>query len=165
MSKKAKKHTPPTCTKCGMISRLTNGEEIYQHRPDLYAKNFYICDCCGGYVGCHGATTKPLGTPADAELRNARNHVHKVLDPIWQSAADSGAYGPKDQKAAFIISRAARGRVYTYLAHHMGIEKELCHTGMFNIEDCRAAWKILHGLSYVTVRDWYKTNFPKKEAA
>lgn len=153
----AKKYAPPTCKKCGMISRLTDGEEIYPHRPDLAHKKFYKCDGCGGYVGTHGNGLKPLGTPADAELRNARQHVHSVLDPIWKDAINSGAYGQKDAEAAHIITRAARGRVYTYLAAHMGIDKTQCHTGMFDIEDCRNAYRILRGLDYVTVRNWYKT--------
>ncbi len=45
-------------------ARLTNGEEIYPHRTDLYLLPFWKCDSCGNFVGCHHKTdnpTKPLG--------------------------------------------------------------------------------------------------------
>jgi len=30
------------CMECGKISRLTDGREIYPHRPDLFSKSFYM---------------------------------------------------------------------------------------------------------------------------
>jgi len=68
-------------------ARLTSGAEIYPHRPDLASLPFWKCDTCGNYVGCHHKTsnrTQPLGCIPTPELKNARNHIHKLLDPIWQ---------------------------------------------------------------------------------
>ena len=42
----------------------------------------------GYYVGCHHKTksrTHPLGNIPTPELRNARKHIHRILDPLWQS--------------------------------------------------------------------------------
>lgn len=69
-------------------ARLTTGAEIYSHRPDLKSLPFWKCDTCGSYCGCHHKTnnpTYPIGTLSTKELRNARMHIHKILDPIWQS--------------------------------------------------------------------------------
>lgn len=69
-------------------ARLTDGGEIYQHRPDLKSLPFWKCDACGNYVGCHHKTknrTQPLGCIPTPEIKIARQHIHKLLDPIWQS--------------------------------------------------------------------------------
>lgn len=78
------------CVACDseVQARLTNGEEIYPHRPDLHHMPFWKCDDCGNYVGCHHKTanrTRPLGNIPTAELRKARKKIHAALDPIWQS--------------------------------------------------------------------------------
>jgi hypothetical protein len=78
------------CCCCGtkVDARLTDGSEIYPHRRDLYDLPFWKCDTCGNYVGCHHKTenrTAPLGIIPTQELKNARNHIHKILDPIWKS--------------------------------------------------------------------------------
>lgn len=78
------------CSGCGVKvkARLTDGGEIYPHRPDLSDLPFWKCDTCGNYVGCHHKTedrTRPLGIIATPELRNAKNHIHRILDPLWQT--------------------------------------------------------------------------------
>ena len=78
------------CCGCGekVQARLTDGGEIYPHRQDLYSLPFWKCDACGNYVGCHHKTknrTAPLGCIPTPELKNARNYIHRLLDPIWQS--------------------------------------------------------------------------------
>lgn len=69
-------------------ARLTDGSEIYPHRPDLHKLPFWKCDACGNNVGCHHQTdrpTQPLGCIATKEIKNARQHIHKIIDPIWKS--------------------------------------------------------------------------------
>jgi len=78
------------CIACGVDvdARLTDGKEIYPHRPDLYSLPFWKCDKCGGFVGCHHKTknrTAPLGNIPTNEIRQARKRIHAVLDPIWKS--------------------------------------------------------------------------------
>jgi hypothetical protein len=78
------------CCGCGekVEARLTNGEEIYPHRKDLYRLPFWKCDTCGNFVGCHHKTknrTRPLGCIPTPEIKKARMKIHSILDPIWQS--------------------------------------------------------------------------------
>ncbi len=77
------------CCECksDVEARLSNGKEIYPHRSDLALLPFWICDVCGNFVGCHHKTSKPttpLGCIPTPELKKARNHIHTLLDPIWQ---------------------------------------------------------------------------------
>jgi hypothetical protein len=76
---------------CGCLAdvdaRLTDGREIYPHRPDLAALPFWKCDVCRNSVGCHHKTqnrTQPLGVIPTAELKAARQHIHALIDPIWK---------------------------------------------------------------------------------
>lgn len=69
-------------------ARLTNGKEIYPYRSDLADLPFWKCDACGNYVGCHHKSdnpTKPLGVIPTPEIKNARRHIHNLIDPIWKS--------------------------------------------------------------------------------
>lgn len=77
---------------CGCQSdvqaRLTDGREIYGHRPDLHDLPFWKCDACGNNVGCHWKTkdrTAPLGCIPTSELKNARRSIHQRLDPLWKT--------------------------------------------------------------------------------
>lgn len=87
-------------------ARLTNGEEIYPHRQDLYDLPFWKCDQCDNFVGCHHKMktnpTQPLGCIPTKELKNARRHIHLILDPIWQSG------------------KVKRGHVYKKITDHIG---------------------------------------------
>lgn len=68
-------------------ARLTNGAEVYPHRPDLYKLNFWICDNCKNFVGCHknGNGKKPLGNIPTPKIKMLRKQIHSQLDPLWQS--------------------------------------------------------------------------------
>ena len=69
-------------------ARLTNGKEIYPHRPDLSVLPFWKCDTCDNFVGCHYKSykpTEPLGCIPTPAIRNARQHIHRLLDPLWKS--------------------------------------------------------------------------------
>lgn len=68
-------------------ARLTDGKEIYPHRPDLFNLPFWKCDDCKNFVGCHHKTknrTNPLGCIPTKEIKNARKGIHKILDPLWK---------------------------------------------------------------------------------
>ena len=143
--------TPPIC--CGEDARLVTGRAIYPHRPDLNERRFWQCNRCGGYVGTHKETWEPLGIPANAELRRARQAVHEIMDPIWQNAWTGYTDGHLNRKA---IVKAARGRVYAFLADRLGMTRESCHTAMFDLDDCGAACAALRGVTYWTVREWAK---------
>lgn len=78
------------CCACAkdVDARLTNGGEIYPHRPDLKILPFWKCDTCKNFVGCHHKTknrTAPLGCIPTAEIKDARKHIHALIDPIYQT--------------------------------------------------------------------------------
>lgn len=78
------------CCGCGgkTRARLTDGSEVYPRRPDLGQLPFWKCDQCGNYVGCHHRShdrTRPLGCIPDPAMRNARSHIHALIDPAWQA--------------------------------------------------------------------------------
>jgi len=95
------------CCGCGVKvdARLTNGAEIYPHRPDLHSLPFWKCDGCGNYVGCHHKTrnrTEPLGNIPTPALRDERKRLHDEIDPLWKSG------------------RFSRKELYDMISHHMG---------------------------------------------
>lgn len=116
--KTERKTTAPVCPYCQKRSRLTDGAEVYPHRPDLKHKRFYLCAPCDAFVGCHPDSTQALGGPANAELRSARTAAHRAFDPIWRSGKKS------------------RSQAYSWLAGELGIDQDRCHIGMFDLETC-----------------------------
>ena len=124
---------PPTCMECGAAAVLTDGREVYPHRPDLYTKPLWACRPCKASCGCHPGGYEPLGFPAGKATRQARMRLHEDrLDPIWK-----GRKGAKKK----------RGQVYRLLSARMGLPPERTHTGMFSIEQCREAWRVLEGVT------------------
>lgn len=116
------------CCQCNekVDARLTNGAEIYPHRPDLAALPFWRCDACRNYVGCHhktGNPTAPLGYIPNKEIRNARQHIHRILDPLWQT----GKYKRKE--------------LYRMISRLVGFEY---HTSKIrNIEEARKIYQVV----------------------
>lgn len=119
---------------CGCVknvnAKLVSGKEIYPHRKDLHEMPFWICQTCKNYVGCHYKTstpTKPLGNIPTKEIRNARNHIHKLLDPIW------------------ISGKRTRESFYAELSRRLGYQY---HTAEIkSVEDARAIYKIVKELA------------------
>jgi hypothetical protein len=107
------------CDYCAQPARLVMGDAIYPGRPDLHAKSFWQCQPCAAYVGCHPGTQNPLGRLANAELRKAKMAAHTALDPIWRS----GSMKRKD--------------AYGWLAQQLGIKRNDCHIGMFDVDQCK----------------------------
>lgn len=120
------------CSGCGMKveARLTDGEEIYPHRRDLASLPFWKCDNCGNYVGCHHKTksrTNPLGIIPTPELRNARRHIHKILDPLWHDND---------------ISRTA---IYAMISKEVG--RKYHTANIRTIEEARIVYKIVKDIA------------------
>jgi hypothetical protein len=97
----------------------------------------YECAPCSAWVGCHPGTDTPLGRLANKELRQAKMAVHAAFDPIWKARyARKHATDPRYTKGM------ARGGRYKRLAELMGIPREECHIGMFDLAHCQAAIRI-----------------------
>lgn len=106
------------CHYCGKEVTIESGKYVYPHRPDLYKLNFYVCKPCEAYVGCHKNTTTPLGTVANAELRQHRSLCHTVFDPMWRNGS------------------MTRSEAYSWLSTNLNIPKNKCHIAMFNTAQC-----------------------------
>lgn len=120
------------CNYCQRPALLVTGKTIYPHRPDLYQLQFWNCDPCGAWVGCHKGTIKPLGRLANAELRQAKQEAHNAFDPFWRS---NGFHGQKLKRSA----------AYKWLAKQLGVER--IHIGECDVETCRRVVKICTGES------------------
>lgn len=122
------------CPYCGKRARHVSGLAVYPHRPDLNHKRFYLCRPCDAHVGCHGTGSKPLGTMANAELREFRQAAHRAFDPLWKGKGSM-----------------SRNEAYAWLAGKLGLPREKTHIGMFDKQQCcdtMAAcdeWKVKHG--------------------
>jgi zinc-finger-containing domain len=101
----------PNCLECGQLAQLVGGQSVYPHRPDLYGKHFYLCEC-GAYCGCHPGSVVPLGYPAGYETRNARKAAHAAFDPLWKSG------------------EMTRQSAYAWLTEATSIPNAQCHVGM-----------------------------------
>ncbi len=121
------------CCACGkdVSARLTNGREIYPHRRDLSRLPFWKCDSCRNFVGCHHKTSKPttpLGCIPTPEIKNARQQIHRVLDPIWKS------------------KRMSRKKVYQAVANQLG--KSTYHTAEIrSVEEARTVYRVAQELA------------------
>jgi hypothetical protein len=115
------------CCGCNadVTPRLTDGREVYPHRADLADLPFWRCATCQNFVGCHHKTaerTKPLGCIPTAELKTARQHIHRLIDPLWQS------------------KRIERKELYRRLAKAIGVVQY--HTAdIKTVEQARAVYR------------------------
>lgn len=127
------------CPYCKSVPRLVNGLAIYRGRPDLKELNFWQCEPCDAYVGCHkagngfGDGTRPMGTLANAELRAARNRAHAAFDPLWRS----GEMG--------------RRKAYAWLGDQLGLPVKRVHIAEFDLATCSRVVSVCRSRRTVTM--------------
>ena len=120
---------PKTCNLCG-------GEVVLIPNSQIYGKSYgsgfcYYCKECGAYVGTHKKRPyDALGILADKDMRFMKMRCHDLFDLKW-----------KDKRN----KHHARELAYTRLAKKMGIAKDDCHFGYFDMEQLRQAYEILRG--------------------
>lgn len=83
------------CTACrtNVDARLTDGEEIYPHRPDLHEIPMWICDTCDNSVGTHHKSNtplKPLGFITTPQIKRARMQIHDAIDDLIEGGMSRG---------------------------------------------------------------------------
>ncbi len=112
------------CCGCGkkVEATLVTGKETYPHRLDLYEEKFWRCDC-GLFVGVHKNSNKPLGIIATHEIKKARSHIHKILDPIWRKGV------------------MTRSKVYKKISKEIG--KDYHTANIRSIEEARCVYRII----------------------
>lgn len=106
------------CDYCQGPTDLVSGAVIYPYLPELSDRQFYYCQPCQAWVGCHQGSTSPMGRLANKELRQAKMRAHEAFDTAWRG-------------------RISRRHAYRWLAEQMGIDRRKAHVGMFDVEQCQ----------------------------
>ncbi len=91
-----------------------------------YGTNLYVCLPCDARVGTHRNSKTPLGTLANAALRDLRMQCHKIFDRKWK------------------CGKMSRKKAYKWLQKAMGLSEEKAHIGMFNENQCKKLLQILN---------------------
>lgn len=104
----------PVCPYCGKEAKYVNSSVVYGRSYGM----IWHCAPCGAYVGCHKNTVEPLGTLANAAVRDARKKAHAAFDLLWQSGEMS------------------RLQAYAWLRREMKMTAEECHIGKMGAADC-----------------------------
>jgi ssDNA-binding Zn-finger/Zn-ribbon topoisomerase 1 len=66
------------CPDCGRAMALRRS----RYGPFYGCTGYPLCEASHG---AHKATGKPLGVPANAETKRARERAHAAFDPLWKS--------------------------------------------------------------------------------
>lgn len=117
------KSRPVICPYCNRPAVLTDSAEVYGGKS--YGP-IWLCRACDARVGCHknSPTFRPMGSLANAALRAKRHAAHLALDVWWK------------------IGGYTRGAVYQELALAMGMKKDQCHIGFFDVARCNQVLSI-----------------------
>lgn len=92
----------------------------------IYGKSYglaYVCEHypkCDNFVGCHKGTDKPLGTLANAKLRNKRKETHSLFDQLWRGEN----------------RKMSRGQAYKFMADILGIDQSKAHIALLTFAEC-----------------------------
>lgn len=92
-----------------------------------YKRPFYGCSRfpdCRGTIGAR-SDGSPLGTPTNAEGREARIEAHAVFDLIWKSKTLS------------------RGDAYLWMQKTLGMTPDQAHIAMFTKDQCQKLIKLV----------------------
>ncbi|MFM9434552.1 hypothetical protein ACFDR9_001611 [Janthinobacterium sp. CG_23.3] len=114
---------PTRCRYCNAEVELVGNEQIYRRAYGEWPWAYLCTDLeCGAYVGLHPFTAIPLGTMADAELREWRKSAKDAFNPLWQDGLEK---------------RFSRSGAYAWLSGQLGIDAGACHVGWFDIGECQ----------------------------
>lgn len=120
-------YLPKECPYCG-------NNIIYTDSAEIYGRSFgmiYLCRPCNAYVGVHKGTHYPMGSLANVELRQKRKEAHHYFDQIWfKPSLEDGTKARKRLDA------------YKWLSKNLGIAREQCHIGYFDINICNEVIKL-----------------------
>lgn len=118
-----KKKSLVTCAYC------TGPATFHATSNHLYSRDYgpvWHCDPCKAWVGCH-PDGKPLGRLADAELRSAKMVAHNMFEPLIAAKMRRDGCSKSE----------ARNAGYAWLAQQLGIDRRICHIGMFDEAMCK----------------------------
>ena len=99
---------------------LRPASEIYHDAKS--DRKLYVCHnypACNTYVAAHLNTDKPMGVPANGDLRNLRIQAHRKFDLIWKNGI------------------MTREEAYRWFADSFGLSLCDAHIGMCSEYRCR----------------------------
>ena len=115
------------CPYCGNRTEYVDSSVIYGRSYGM----IYLCWDCMAYVGVHKGTDRALGRLANTELREAKKEAHFYFDQIAKTNLINKIW------KKHIPNTSNRNRAYLWLSIQLGIPHEVCHIGMFGVEDCK----------------------------
>ena len=128
----------PTCPYCKQKAVLQSSEVVYGKGRNF--GNIWVCKnypSCDSYVGCHKGGSIPLGTLANAELRELRKQAHALFDPLWKE----NKINLVDR--SFVPGQSLRQKSYKWLAEQLFISREDCHFSWMDKPTIKKAIRIL----------------------
>jgi len=132
-------HFGNTLLYAGLICPYCGNNSEYIDSSFIYGKSYgmiYLCRPCEAYVGVHKGTDKALGRLANKELREAKKEAHFYFDQIAKTSLINKIW------KEYIPNLGNRNKAYLWLSKQMNIDKEFCHIGMFDIEQCKQVVEI-----------------------
>lgn len=111
------------CDYCGEPAELVRGDHGY----------IWECKPCEAWVKAYDTSPskKPMGSLANAELRQARKMAHAAFDPLWQAAIDR-----RMREGATRVG-GVRSEAYRWLADQLGIPADQCHFTRLSLHQCK----------------------------
>jgi len=128
------------CPYCNRKTEFVDSSEIYGNSYGM----IYLCRNCDAYVGVHEGTNKSLGSIANEELRDARKSAHFYFDKIAKTSQINKIWH------RYFPNTSNREKAYIWLSKELGIKREYCHIGMFNVNMCNKTIEICKNKIYET---------------
>lgn len=149
------------CVECGCEALPSLGRTVGVAERDLADAPVMACtECLDSYAFC-GVDGEPADWPGNAETRNARGVVlADLVEPLIASAPD----GHRAVSPGAPCSVAA-DRVAGFLAARLDLSREEGTLGRLNLEQCRAAYRALRGVTYADVQAWAARARDKRRSA
>ena len=127
---------PKVCNLCGGAVQYTSNAVIYGR--EYGSGRCYLCTSCGAFVGTHKPWPREaLGILANPAMRKGKKLCHELFDSFWRGKR-------KAQKK--------REDLYFWLSEQMGMSREDCHFGYFDLEQLRQAYRILQTIQRQEMR-------------
>jgi len=126
-----KYRTGKQCPYCNNESEKVDSIVVYGRSYG----DIYFCKPCHAYVGCH-PDGSAKGSLANSSLREARKLAHfwfdqiaktKLINKIWKQ---------------YIPDISNRNKAYLWLSKQMGIDRDDCHIGMMDENQCKLVQQI-----------------------
>lgn len=116
---------PLRCPHCGAAMTLRPASDVY--RDCHNDRKLYVCNhypACNTYVAAHPGSNKPMGVPANGDLRHLRIQAHRKFDLIWKTGI------------------MTRENAYRWFADSFGMSLRDAHIGMCGEYHCRELIKL-----------------------